>query len=220
MGISGSGKTTAALTFPNPIKAEFDNIIVPSQLLTTPIIPFYSKEFCETLGSKNTRDAFTKWLKLDAPKLESDQTLIIDSWTRLQDYFDQQTELEPVYSSTGKEDEFAFWGRKLDWSRDIMINLQSLKCHIVVTFHEQVERDPKTGALLSKIMPLMQGKFVNKIGSYFTEFYRSVTVKNDKGNMQHMWQVRKDNDVNVKSRYPFIKEIVPAHYDSIKQFLG
>jgi hypothetical protein len=84
-----------------------------------------------------------------------------------------------------------------------------------VTFHEARERDKKTGEILSKVQPLMQGKFVTKIMSYFSDFYRTLVfdkldkekkpiftqVENGlKKEVEYFVQTQSDGQANCKCR--------------------
>src|SRR5438477_3448518 len=153
IGEAGTGKTTATLTFPNPIVTNIDNGLQTFIGRNIIQIPFHEHDFVSKIlnrsatvraATPNRRDAFLTCIREEAIKLESDQTLIVDSWTTLQDAFDVQTALDPAYTKEGKIDDFDFWARKLDFSRDVLTYLMSLKCNVIVIFHEQKERDKKT----------------------------------------------------------------------------
>lgn len=235
-GPSGSGKTYSALTFPNPVVANFDNNLVAfagsKDILE---IPFHDPTFCDTLAKRtagknmppNKRDAFFQWLSSpDAHSLTSEQTLLVDSWTTLQDGFDKQTELEPMYTTSGKIDEFAFWGRKQEWSRDVLGLLGSLRCNVVVTFHETPVTDDK-GTPTGKILPLMQGKFVSKLGLYFTDWFRCVLVpvkqrnastgKDEVVSIDRWWQTRSDLAVDCKTRVLNCPPLLSPNYAALLQ---
>ena len=237
LGLQGepaSGKTTSALTFPNPIVLDCDNGLTKFSGKDILHIPIYDPEWCKEYGCKvadrgaqqpNRRDAITKFLKEDGLKLTAEQTLIIDSWTSLQTFFDQQQETEPKITKTGMIDDFDFWAKKLEYSEKIMVYLCSLKCHVVVCFHELKVRDPKTGQLLDKAAPLMQGKFVAQIKKWFTDFFRClVEEKKDKEGKvigaTYWWQVSSDNTFDAKTRLTFPEgtfKITPS-FDIFKQY--
>lgn len=240
IGESGSGKTYSALTFPNPVVADIDNgLSAQAGKRDALSIPFHDDVFCRNVlkaaynqkaGVVNKRDAFKVWIRDEADKLEPEQTLVVDSWTMLQDHFDRQTALEPAYTAKGEINPFEFWARKIDYSRDIMIMLQGLRCNVVVTFHELKQRDEATGELLDKIAPLMQGKFVARIPSFFDEFYRCLVIplKNRKGEIiqingkpltqdrNFFWQIKQTGEFNAKSRMSRPETFIPAHYKEIQ----
>src|SRR5947207_118056 len=99
MGDPGTGKTYSALTFPNPILAEFDHGLTAFCGKDITVIPFYDSSWVTEYGfprkdntkQPNRRNAFIKWLNTEAIKLEEGQTLIIDSWTSvINAFWDQQ----------------------------------------------------------------------------------------------------------------------------------
>lgn len=239
IGESGSGKTHSALTFPNPVVLDLDNGLSAQRGKDVIAIPIHDDTYCKEIlkaafnknsGVVNKRDAVKVWIRDEAIKLEPEQTLIFDSWTMFQDHFDRQTKLEPSFNDRGKENPFEFWARKIEFSRDIMIMLQGLRCNVVVTFHELKQRDEATGELLDKIAPLMQGKFVARIPSYFDEFYRCLVVpmKDRKGNIisiegkpmvqsrNFFWQIKQTGEFNAKSRMSRVETLIPAHYNEIQ----
>jgi len=216
LGLQGdpaSGKTTSALTAPNPVILNFDNNIALPGVQT---IPFWDPEFINGLeGGKfkaklagrmpNRRDALLWFLEKEGFKYTSEQTLVLDSWTFVQNAFDEEPsgfQGESRLTKDGKEDPFAFWGQKIDFSKKVLSYFASFQCNIIVTFHESKVRDDKSGQLLDKIAPLMQGKFVSQIKAFFTDFYRTLCVaenkkdtegKTQRVNPQYFWQVRSDN---------------------------
>lgn len=217
-GEAGTGKTTSALTFPNPVVMDIDNGLTAfSGRADILRIPLYDGAFISSLndgrfrdkkadGFVNYRDAILWWIHHEAAKLEENQTLIIDSWTALQNWFDTRMGSEPVFSKKGEIDDYAFWEKKIAYSKTILDLTQTLRCHVVVNFHEAKERDKVTGALLDKVQPLMQGKFVTYLKKYFSDFFRSkvIQTKDPKTgaviDAKYVWQVRSDNQFDAKTR--------------------
>lgn len=243
-GPTKTGKTTSALTFPNPAVASFDGNLVGHTGRDIITFPFHSKEWClahqDKWGIKkntgansaiiNRRDLFQVWLAKEASQLTSEQTLIVDSWTTLQDNFDIQTDLEPVYTKSGQIDEFAFWAKKVDYATKIMNTLSELSCQVVVTFHEQFQLD-KEKQPTGKIEPLMQGKFVNKLALYFTDFFRCrvMPVKGQDGKqklaadgktplVEFVWQTRPDGTADCGTRLHNVPMFVPQDYKIFEQY--
>ncbi len=231
---SGEGKTWSMTTFPNLVCANFDKNLQAHLGKNIIEIPFHDDAFVDSLYKRNTsvgarpnrRDAFLKWLRTEGPNIPKGYTLGIDSWTTLQDGFDQQTELEPVPTRSGGYDEFAFWAKKIDYSRDVLEASRSLKCHVVVTFHEQYLTDSKGTILVSKPVPLMQGKFQNRLGLYFSDWFRCVFIpaggklpdgtvaKVDTG----LWITKSEVYGNCKTRLVGCPQFIPAHFDSFKAY--
>src|SRR6266446_381603 len=134
LGLQGhpaTGKTYSAMTFPNPFIMDLDNGLTKFAGHDINIIPFYDYDWICNFDSKykpskpgaqpNRRDAILKFLREEALKMTNEQTLILDSWTSLQTFFDQQQELEPKITKTGQIDEYAFWASKIEYSEKIMV---------------------------------------------------------------------------------------------------
>jgi hypothetical protein len=231
-GWAGTGKTHAALTFPNPYVMDWDNNLQAYFGQDIPNLPIWDSEFVsKTMGKPptkvnaqpNRRDAGLNWLKTEGMKFTPAQTLIIDSWTRVQAAIDAQNELEPKITKGGQIDDFDFWNKKLAFSRDYMNVIASLRCSVVVTIHEISQRDVKTGALLDKVRPLQQGQFAAEISSYFGYVMRQITEEEKDGTgkvvkTKYLWQVVSDNQFEAIARPAFPEGTyrVPAHYDSFK----
>jgi len=219
-GAPGTGKTYSALTFPNPIVLDIDNGLTKFGGSDLNSIPIHSFEWCCDYCDgkfKPRKDGQTPdrmsiiehFLMQDALRMTGEQTIIIDSWSSLQDAFDQE-QLLPHRRATrmsraGEEDKFKFWDEKIKYSKRILSILRSLNCHSIVAFHELQVRHPDTGVLLDKVAPLMQGKFVAELKRFFTDWFRNVAVeKRDQHknvvSTEYFWQVRPDNQCDTKTR--------------------
>lgn len=232
-GDSGSGKTTSALTFPNPIVLDFDNGLTQFTGLDIPVVRFYDEETVCNMGFKpskvgamcNRKDALMFWLQNEGLKLKAGQTLILDSWTTIQNAFDVETAMHPDISKKGNENERSFWVEKIKYSKKLMEYVMTLRCHIVVCFHEIKVRDQTTGQLLDKVQPLMKGGFVPEIKIFFTDFYRMVAEqkRNNLGqeeSCKYYWQVNSSNAFDAKCRLQIPQEIfrTEAHFKIFEQY--
>ena len=186
LGIQGAaftGKTTAALTFPNPVLASFDRkASAHSHRADVYEVPFWDGVFCDSLVKRagyanppNRRDAFLKWLYSDALKITSSQTLIVDNSSGVEDAYHTQYSLEPVVSRSGEEDSFAQWRLKIDYFKDIFTAFKALKCNVVYLIHEAPDRDKK-GELNGKIRPILTGQIGDKIEAEFTDWFGAIAV--------------------------------------------
>jgi len=245
-GPPGAGKTASSLTFPLPIIAAFDRPDLKGLLslehlknVKPLVLPFYDPLFIKndlkiatpSHGVPDRHYAFMQFLRGEALKLERDQTLIIDSWTTLQDGYDAINWAVPFMSpQTGKQDDRAHWGKKIDMSEETMGAVIALRCNVVILFHEIQERD-STGRLVDKIQPLMQGKFVAKIKIYPPNFFRQICriKKDEKGNVikdtkgelvrEFLWQTRGDDTFDAKcSRSSTMPGLVEANYSVFERF--
>jgi len=229
---NGLGKTWSALTAPNPIVCDFDRGMLAHQDRKIPTLNFYDVDFCKKINPQkpNARDAFEQWLcfpgtKTGAEHIPAGHTLIIDSWTGLQDFEGQQTDIAPKVTAKGKEDGYAKWATKLEYATKICLRLQTLACHVIVTAHEDEMKD-ENGALMNRVMPLMQGKFQQKMGNYFTHIVRMlVTSKNtlnSTGKIESVqsewwWQCQTDDNFAAKCRGRNDKYKVPARWECLPQ---
>lgn len=182
LGIQGppkTGKTYAALTFPNPIVINIDRGLGAHTGRTDVLeLPFWDPAFCDKLWARtsgsfvpNRRDAIKKWIQTEGHKLEADQTLIIDGSTGLQNAFHAQAALEPKYTKTGKKDDFAEWQEKVQYFGELLESIKALKCHAVYICHETPDRG-KDGELNGKLRPMLTGQFGDQLASHFTDWFR------------------------------------------------
>lgn len=240
-GEPGYGKTWSALTFPNPVVLDFDAGLVAHGGKDIIVIPFYDYDFISSLNNgaylpkfknrlPNRRDALLWFLETEGFKLTSEQTLILDSWTTIQAAFDTQIEYEPKLTKDNKIDDYHPWQKKIDFSANLFSYLKALKCNVIITFHELKVRDPKTGQLVDKVAPLMQGQFVSRLKLYFPDFYRCIVeddqVKDPVSGRQksvkthYFWQVRSDIQFQAKCSLALPENIwkVEPNYSIFKKY--
>lgn len=177
IGPPGSGKTTSLLTFPNLYVFDRDKNLPPG----VPSTPAWNPDWVQSMGIKNTvtgvpnfRDATLKWFRENHNKFEEDQTLALDSWSFVQDACDLQTAAEEKLQPSnekGNRDGFWFWNQKLKYSQEIAEYLKSMKCNVVVTLHEVVDRDEK-GRINGKIRPVQAGQFKDVLLGVFNNVWR------------------------------------------------
>lgn len=249
LGAPGEGKTWSGLTFPNPIVLNLDNKLGGYQAAhpesTIKVVNFDENLVvnilkCSNMGFNkpnnpqyplNVRDAVKKWLTQFGPTLGSDSTLILDSWSTLQNKFDGQSQLphEIVVSRSGEEDKFAFWRLKQKYAKDITDLLKTLKCNSVTTFHEVPEYD-EDGRITGKLKPVMQGGFAAELAGHFSSFYRQICVTKDmknydkikaalgrdiNGEREYLWQTQSNSVFTACAGIPNLPTLVPATYQSL-----
>lgn len=185
LGLQGpfkSGKTWDALTFPNPIVLNLDRglgaHVGRADVLE---IPFYNPSFVDSIVRRsgtqappNRRDAVTKWLSTEGMKLTAEQTLVIDGQTGLQNAFEAEYNVAPVYTKQGNIDDFAVWRMKVEYFGELCESLKALHCNVVYICHETPDRDSK-GNLNGGVRPLLTGQFADQLGSHFTDWFRKIT---------------------------------------------
>lgn len=239
-GFPGTGKTTAAMTFPNIFAVDFDHKLpngVPSAPFWDPefvnaIIP-PTRQFDKTKGAwpPNRRDAFDKWLRENHTKFTPEQTLLLDSYTMLDAAFHHQMEAEPILNDKMEINTRAGWGFKLTYLSRIFEMIKSCRCNVVMIFHE-TEGTDANGDVTNKLRPVMQGSFRNQVGGHFTHFFRChvdpVEVDKDGKKLKgadgkplikkgYWWQVKGDEtfDATVAPSSKVTSHFMPAHYNSL-----
>ena len=177
-GYGGTGKTWAALTFPNPIVLNLDRglgaHVGRSDIIE---IPFYKPEFCGTLNQ--LKDKLMVWLNKEARKLQPNQTLVFDGCTSLQNCYhlwfaDNQSSF---LTKSNKVDDFAEYQVKKKYFAEIFELFKVLRCHVVFIAHEAAQRDKSTtpgqpGEYTGKIRPLLSGQFNDELLSHMTDWFR------------------------------------------------
>ena len=244
IGLPGTGKTFSAMTFPNPVVCDLDNKLSgyrkhkPEEKFLA--IPFWNVDFvvkeCKMSNAgpgktnlaslpPNTRDAFKYWLIEEGVKLTKDYTLIVDSWTSLQTAFDLQSKAphEIVYGKTGQEDGFAFWGRKKQYSKEIVSALKTLSCNVVVICHETYERNEE-GRIVG-LKALQDGSYADELPSQFTDVYRQMVLTKEEAAKRGLKQEEEHGyywctDKNDKFTFacksnPKLAGFVKANYQSL-----
>lgn len=238
-GIQGepsSGKTHAALSFPNPIVLDFDRklpALNPWTNKPVPNIPFWDAAFIhKIMGTSpptwcNRRDALLRWLRVEGPKIPADYTLIIDSWTRIQNNFDLHAEEPlnqiPYKTKEGDYDKFKFYGHKVIYSTQVMEAFKALSCLVVITFHEQAARDDK-GRLTGKYKPLQDGQFKDQLAGHMAVLMRQVNPDR----LTYLWQVRSNAFFScmMPPIYNFpetlqtktTKDAIPANWNELQKY--
>lgn len=184
IGPPGSGKTTSLLSFPNLIIFDLDKK-APAGTTT---IPAWNPDWADSVLADgklngrirkdipNFRDAIKKWLRINHYQFTPSQTFAIDSWSYLQDACDHQTQIEDVEigmanTIKGTHNDFWFWEQKQNFTREVVKYIMSMKCRVVVTFHEANDRDEQ-GRLNGKIRPLMSGTYKDYILGAFNNVWR------------------------------------------------
>jgi len=245
-GHGGTGKSTSLLTFPNLVVGDIDNSVDVENAKAVKVDPatiaklkFYDKEFRDKIKPGiSVRDCVEKWVNDNLGKFTPEQTFALDSWTFLQDAFDKQTDTEVPNTRAGARDEFWFWGRKQEYSRDLLVEFQKARCNTAIIFHEVKEIDDK-GRETGKVLPMMQGKFSYKLMNYFPYYFRQIAIEKitDTGKQReeaakmgitpeqfakaqeystnrtaYFWQTVTTAICNCKSKIPFAR-FIPATYN-------
>ena len=177
-GFPGTGKTWAALTFPNPIVLNLDRGLGAHIGRADVIeIPFYDSKFSG--GKGQLKDKLVEWIEREGTKLTAEQTLVFDGCSSLEVAYHQwfaQNAMNFVTKS-GKVDDFAEWQVKKKYFGELHELFKSLKCDFVFLSHESERADkPKTvgepGQYTGKIRPLLTGAYGDIIVRDYTDWFR------------------------------------------------
>lgn len=216
IGPPGAGKTTSLLTFPNLIIFDRDRKCPPG----VTAIPAWNPAWADNLAKRtikdvpNFRDAIKVWMRANHDKFAPEQTFAIDSATFIIDACDLQTHVEddfmPTNPKTGQKDGYWFWGQKLRYLKELHDFIKSMKCRVVVTFHETIDRDEK-GLPNGKLRPAVDGSYKDVILGNYTDVWRQranvpvldsagKAVRDEKGKVRtdgYYWQLAGDSVVDL-----------------------
>lgn len=179
-GFGGTGKTWAALTFPNPIVLNLDRGLGAHVGRSDVIeVPMYDAAFCRSVNPNykdlsDRKDIILKWLKEQATKLSPEQTLIIDNNSQIQNYYHQWYEKNKMQwlSKDGKVDGFAEYKQKIAYYGEILEIIKALPCHVIYLCHET---EASIGKNAGKIRPLLTGQMGDELMNHFTDFFRQIS---------------------------------------------
>jgi len=247
-GYPGTGKTWAALTFPNPLVLNLDRGLGAHIGRDINEIPFYDATFCKSVKNPylptDLKDVLMMWIEKEGKKLEPDQTLIIDGLTGIQNAYHKWYTVNQVYTKAGKVDDFAEWNLKKVFMSEFFEATKFLKCHVVVIAHE-ADKKEKDGGYAGKVRPLLTGQFGDELVSHFTDWFRAHS--NDKPtaevpeqklkdfgmtkdeykkfcdsfprNTIYYWQTEGDSVFDGKcSSLTLFPKFIPANYSSFDKF--
>jgi len=227
-GYPGTGKTWAALTFPNPVVMNFDRGL-GAHIGRKDIIevPFWNRDFCKTVDlnfkPERMKDAIVKWIEKEGLKIEKGQTLIVDGNTGIQNAYHKwyMNNMSAFLTKEGKVNDFAEWAQKRIFFGEIMELFKALACDIVYICHEADQKDkngPTGPTYTGKVRPLLSGGFGDELASHFTDWFRQVCVEKD-GKTDYLWQTIGDSIFDAKCgslvQQP---KLVPANFNSFKQY--
>lgn len=202
-GYPGTGKTYAALTFPNPLVANMDRglgaHIGRSDVID---VPFYDPAFCRTVnpqhkGLQSLKDTLQLWLDKEAFNLEPNQTLVWDGCSTTQKAYHKWVEDNKFsslfLSKDGKFDARKEWGEKIKYFDTLLEMLKGLRCHLVFITHE-VEKKEDDGVYRGKIRPLLSGQSGDQIVKDFTDWFRQLSCDKptDYTEDKPMWGMKRD----------------------------
>jgi len=196
-GAPFSGKTTACLSFPDPLLLSFDN---KAPIADVDIIPFHDDAFVDSIQRRanpynpaNRKEAFKIWLENNILKCKG-RTVILDSLTGLETAFHQQTfDVEKKWGVNGG----LYFGDKLSYFQSCCALLSASGGRVIINAHlvPIYVRDAATGADVptGKNKAALSGSMAEKIGAFCTSIiYAFVTPANSNmdGTLKFKWALR------------------------------
>ena len=189
-GESGTGKTRAAATFPDPYFFDFDG-----GMLSVRKALIDGKIDGKTYGREDWRDFRKDWDEIrKAPK---HRTYVFDSLTTMADsigyYFQKQK------GNVNEGLTLPQYGLIFNRLSGLMYEAIEIKANIVMLAHVQEQLDETTGAL--KELPLVSGrKFPDRLPIWFDEVFKQEMRKDKDKGFVPMWIVKHSRKSKAKSR--------------------
>jgi len=181
-GYGGTGKTWAALTFPNTIVLNLDRGLGAHVGRADVIeLPFYDVNFCKTILPNYTpeslKDTILAWLYKYGMQLKPHQTLVYDGNTTTQNayHFWFEKNKHSFVTRNGQLNEFAEWSEKKSFYAELLELLKALPCHLIYICHE-AEKKEKSGVYAGKVRPLLTGQVGDELLTHFTDWFRQLSA--------------------------------------------
>jgi len=138
-------------------------------------------------------------------------TLVHDSLTTLTEACMNQV----LYSTghVGLQPTFPEWGTQMRYIQDIIIWSLSLPVNVIMTAHEQIQKDDTTGRVWC--LPLVTGKLAQRISLYFDEVYHLESGTGKDARFQML--TRPDRIYTAKSRIGYKEAYQVTSYRTIME---
>lgn len=223
-GSPATGKTTAALTWPNPLVLNFDNNLRSG----VAEIPFWSAEFIDSIAKRthpahppNRRDALRHILR--SGKFDASQTVIVDSLTRVQSAYDMQENAEPPpLTKSGQIDTLKLFRLRLAFFDEMLSLLGALPCTVICIAHQQFERDDD-GNQSARVKPMLGGQAGDRLPAFFSMVLQTVVQQQEKTKEpMFMFRVRPSAyaPARVSINKPITTDFIPANYKALTELMA
>ena len=217
-----TGKTTGARTFPNPIIVDFDNNIPPG---TPDVIPMWSDAFVDTVvprrGNKypDRIQALVRILGDLAAGARANQTIILDSLTRLETWYNLHEEEAPKpITEKGKVDKFELFRWRFAYFTKLLTLFSACPANIVFICHQQQEKDDD-GRPVGQLKPHLVGQSADKLPGMFPTLLQAVRRTDKDGNVEFVWRVRPGNWEPARTPKPAKQDFIPQDYKTLLNYL-
>lgn len=165
-GISGTGKTTFAGTFPKPYFFDFDRgmLSLRGQDIS------YETYLDEDLTRPDAYRRFLEQMHRFKKSLNGFETIVVDSLTTLSE--SMMYHIQFLNGTITKQPTLQDWGMGVAKLRDLFHEIMAFDCHTIVTAHEEMIKDELSGEIVNR--PLVIGqKLPPRIPLWFDEIYRA-----------------------------------------------
>lgn len=208
-GESGTGKTRAAATFPDPYFFDFDGgmLSVRKALIDGTIDG-------KTYGREDWRTFRKDWDGvIKEPK---HKTYVFDSLTTIAEAIGHH--LQKVKGNVSETLTLQQYGLIYNRLSQLMYEVIALPTNVIVLAHVQESADEATGVV--KELPLVSGKkFPDRLPIWFDEVFKQEVTKNKEGHFEPFWAVKHSRRSKAKSRLGIQADVInpPTYQAYIKE---
>jgi hypothetical protein len=220
-----TGKTTGARTFPDPHILDFENNLPKG---VGKVIPMWDDSFVDSIKkrvhqswSANRRDVALMVAKDLATQMPAGSTLIIDSLTRLETWYNiQENEEPPILSEkTKQQDTNAHYRKRLIYFDTFLTMFTTAKCNVVMIVHQQFERDEKR-EVTQHVRPALMGQIGEKLPGYFPVLLQAVRRQAKPTDpVTFDWRVKSSMFEPARIPKPIAQDFIPQSYTELAKYL-
>lgn len=220
-----TGKTTGARTFPDPHIIDFEGNLPPG---TNKVVPMWDNDFVDKIKPRahpsyvaNRRDALLIVATNLAKDMPAGSTLIIDSLTRIETWFNIQEEQEPkpISDKTKNTDTNALFRKRLIYFDTLLTMFTTAKCNVVFVVHQQFERDEKR-EVTQHVRPALMGQIGEKLPGFFPILLQAVRQQAKPTDpVQFNWRVRSSMFEPARVPKPVAVDFIPQSYTELQKYL-
>jgi len=220
-----TGKSTGARTFPGPIHIDFDNNLPAG---TPNVIPMWDDAFVDKILPRtnpaypaNRRDALLRVIADISKEVTSQNTLIIDSLTRVETWYNAQEEIEPKPRSakTGEVDGHALFRKRLIYFDTLLTTFTGCAANVVFIVHQQQDRNEK-GDVVAQIRPSLMGQVGEKLPGFFPILLQAVRQTDPATKaVSYAWRVRPGPFEPARVPKPVTVDFIPQQYSKLAALL-
>ena len=227
-----TGKSTGARTFPDPYIIDLENNLPGN---TKNVVPLWNDAFVDKYKARKHKDfpADRRMLLVEtlipqfARTLTGQQTLIIDSLTRLETWYNMQEDKEPKpLGRDNKVDSNALWRNRLNYFQGLLTALSGSACNVVFTSHLQFERDEKR-EVTSFVRPALMGQIGEQLPGFFPICLQAVRDHIDlasgkldpKAPLTYAWRIKASLTAPARVPKATDREFIKQDYNELMKYV-